>query len=121
VKVLLAALLLSTVAPADGAEQWRGYAVRHGSLARVAAERGMSTRGVLFASPLVPLGTRLCVRSEQAPKPICGVVVDVPQPRHKAWQLRERRYLEVTPALAWRLCEDPTGLPRDCPVTITRG
>lgn len=119
--VLLAAMvLLGTVTPAGGRSEWSGVAARHNSLARVAAERGMDTRGVLFASPIAPLGARLCVSSARAPKPVCGTVVDVPQARHRAWQMRERRYIEVALWLARRLCDDPTGLPSSCPVTIAR-
>jgi hypothetical protein len=96
-----------------------GFAARHRSLANVATNRGMSSRGVLFASPLAPIGTRLCVSSKRMPTPVCGTVVDVPQPQHRTWQLETRRYIEVSPTLATHLCIDSTGPPRLCPVVIT--
>lgn len=116
---LLAALSLLLPATVAGASPVRhGFAVRHNSLAAVAAERGMDPRGVLFASPLYPLGTRMCVKSDRIKAPICGRVVDVPRPAHHAWQLAERRYVEVSQAIANRLCIDPTGLPGQCPVIV---
>lgn len=119
--ILIATLLFLPASSAGASGHWQGVAARHNSLAHVAALRGMDPRGTLFASPLVPLGTRLCVDSPINAAPICGVVVDVPQPYDRAWQIREGRFIEVQPWIARRLCPDPTGRPRDCPVTITRG
>lgn len=118
-RLMLAAVLLllpATVAGASGT--YSGFAVRHRSLARVAALRGMDTTGVLFASPLAPLGTRLCVTSDRSPEPTCGTIVDVPQPEDHAWQLANGRIIEVSPAIARRLCKDATGLPSQCPVDV---
>lgn len=121
-RVLLIAMVIVGARPLAGKGRvWEGVAARHDSLVRVAAKRGMSTKGVLLASPLVPLGTRLCVSSDKAPEPICGTVVDIPQPQHRAWQMREERYIEGSMGLMRRLCPDPTGLPKDCPVTVTLG
>ena len=96
----------------------KGLAAQHRSLAAVAAERGMSTKGTLFASPLAPIGARLCVSSEKIPEQVCGTVVDIPLPKHRQWQLDTGRLIEVTPRLAARLCIDPTARPNMCPVTI---
>lgn len=117
-RLLLSALLVSLLVEPASATPIHGVAARHTKLERVAHLRGMSASGVLFASPLVPLGTRLCVTSRRVTRPICGVVVDVPQPRHRAWQLETGRIIEVQPAVARRLCLDDTGPPRDCPVTV---
>jgi hypothetical protein len=78
----------------------------------------MDPSGVLFASPIAPIGARLCVSSARHPEQICGVVVDVPQPRHRQWQIDTGRIIEVQPQLAGRLCEDPAGPPRSCPVFV---
>lgn len=119
IRLFVALALLLSAMPATSAPRVRsGFAVRHNSLAHVAAVRGMSSRGVLFASPLYPIGTRMCVDSARLAEPICGVVVDVPQPAHHAWQLAERRYVEVSQGIANRLCKDPTGLPSQCPVDV---
>lgn len=121
IRLFVALALLVPATSATGAPRVRsGFAVRHNSLARVAAVRGMDSRGVLFASPLYPIGTRMCVKSARITEPICGVVVDVPQPAHYAWQLAERRYVEVSQYVANLLCIDPTGLPSQCPVTVWR-
>lgn len=111
---LLAALQLQPASAATTA----GYAARHTKLERVARLRGMDDQGVLFASPIAPLGTRLCVTSQKATTWLCGRVVDVPKPEHRAWQIRTGRIVEVQPAVARLLCSDPTGPPRDCPVTV---
>lgn len=114
----LAFLLASLLAqPASAAHT--GFAATHRSLEKVARIRGMDSSGVLFASPIAPLGTRLCVSSKRHPEPMCGTVTDIPQPRHRAWQIRTGRIVEVQPAVARLLCADPAGLPRQCPVSVT--
>lgn len=115
--LLLAALILTPQAPAHASVQ-RGFAARHRTLERVAHIRNMDSRGVLFASPIAPLGARLCVTSRRVKQPICGTVTDVPQPQHRAWQIRTGRILEVQPAVARVLCQDPSGPPSMCPVRV---
>jgi hypothetical protein len=114
--IVVAWLCVAPVAP----QGHTGYAAQHTKLARVARARGMDPTGHLFASPLAPLGARLCVSSAVMPDPVCGRIVDIPQPHHRKWQLREGRIIEVDPQLAGRLCEDPAGPPRSCPVTLWR-
>lgn len=80
----------------------------------------MDASGVLFASPIAPLGSRLCVSSRRAPEPICGTVVDICQPEHCTWQRETGRIVEVQPEVARRLCRDATGPPRDCPIVLWR-
>lgn len=118
IRLALAGLLLASVEHADAARA--GYAAQHRSLARVARVRGMDASGVLFASPIAPIGARLCVSSPRHPDRICGAVVDGPQPAHREWQLRTGRIIEVQPEIARLLCTDPTGPPRSCPVNVTR-
>lgn len=117
-RLLLAFLLASLLQPVSAAQT--GFAAQHRSLSRVARVRGMDARGVLFASPIAPLGSRLCVSSRRAPEPICGVVVDTCQPEHCTWQLETGRIIEVQPEVARRLCADPAGPPRDCPIVLWR-
>lgn len=117
---LLAACLLAglQIQPAHAAQS--GFAAQHRSLARVARVRGMETTGVLFASPLAPLGARLCVSSQRAPEGVCGTVVDTARPEHRDWQIRMGRIVEVDPAVARLLCRDASGPPSGCPVLVTR-
>jgi hypothetical protein len=116
--LLLVALLAGLLHPAQAAQT--GFAARHSSLARVARVRGLDPRGVLFASPIASIGTRLCVSSARHPEQICGTVVDGPKPEHRAWQIETGRIIEVQPEVARRLCRDASGPPRDCPVSVTR-
>ena len=116
--VLFVLLLTLAVQPASAAPM-HGVAATHTKLERVARIRHMDATGVLFASPLAPLGTRLCVSSRQVSRPICGKVVDIPQAQHRAWQIETGRIIEVQPAIARLLCVDPTGLPSQCPVVVS--
>jgi len=118
----MARLILASVLalPFQPARQYHGLAAQHRSLARVATLRGMDATGILFASPIVPIGTTICLNSRRMPGPVCGVAVDTCQPRHCAWQVRTKRIVEVQPDLARRLCDDPTGLPKMCPVKVWR-
>jgi len=118
----MARLILASVLalPFQPARQYHGLAAQHRSLARVATLRGMDATGILFASPIVPIGTTICLNSRRMPVATCGVVVDTCMPEHCAWQVRTKRIVEVQPDLARRLCDDPDGPPRDCPVTIWR-
>ena len=120
-KLLLAATL-AAILPAipAKADVVHGLAARHTKLERVARIRGMDPTGILFASPLAPIGTLLCVSSRRMPEPVCGRVVDICHPDHCAWQLRTGRIVEVQPHIARLLCVDPTGPPRDCPIVLWR-
>jgi hypothetical protein len=116
----LAVLLAALPSPARAAPARHGVAAQHRTLDRVARVRGMSAAGVLFASPIDPIGAIVCVTSARHPGPICGRVVDTAQPRHRAWQIRTGRIVEVQPAVARLLCRDPSGPPRQCAVTTWR-
>lgn len=113
-------LLLLLFHPAPARQEWQGYAAQHRSLERVARVRGMDASGVLFASPIAPVGSRLCVSSVRVPHGICGTVVDGPRPEHRDWQIRTGRIIEVQPSIARHLCRDASGPPRDCPVEVRR-
>lgn len=117
-RLLCAALLVSLLQPAQAAQT--GVAAQHRSLARVARVRGLDDRGVLFASPIAPLGARLCVSSARLPTPLCGQVVDIPRPEHRQWQIETGRIIEVQPEVARRLCRDASGPPSGCPVRVWR-
>jgi hypothetical protein len=117
-RLVLCLMLVCVVHPAQSAQT--GFASQHRSLSRVARVRHMNPTGVLFASPLAAIGERLCVSSVKHPEQICGVVVDVPQPEHRQWQIETGRIIEVQLAIARRLCVDPTGLPSMCPVRVWR-
>lgn len=97
-----------------------GVAAQHRSLERVARIRKMPDTGVLFASPLYPVGTRVCVTSRRMKQPTCGIVVDGPMPEHRAWQLRTKRIVEVQPEVAKKLCQDPSGPPSMCKISLWR-
>jgi hypothetical protein len=116
-RLMLVCALLGHVQPAQ-ATTHHGIAAQHRLLERVARLRGLSDQGILFASPIAPIGARLCVSSAVMPDPVCGTTVDTCQPRHCQWQVRTGRIIEVDPQLAGRLCVDPTGPPRSCPVTV---
>ena len=119
-RMACALLLVALSVQPIHAAPMRGLAAQHRTLARVAQKRGMDSSGVLFASPIAPLGSRLCVSSQRAPEPTCGRVVDICQPEHCAWQVRTGRIIEVDPAVARRLCRDASGPPRDCPIKLWR-
>jgi hypothetical protein len=118
-RLMLVCALLCLPQPAQ-ATTHHGIAAQHRSLERVATVRGMDPAGHLFASPLAPIGARLCVSSAVMPEQICGTTVDTCQPRHCQWQIDTGRIIEVQPAVAKLLCADPTGLPSQCPVKVWR-
>lgn len=117
-RLLLIALLTATLQPARSHQT--GFAAQHRYLERVARHRGLEASGVLFASPIAPIGSRLCVSSRRLPDGICGLVVDGPRPEHRRWQIETGRIIEVQPEIARRLCRDASGPPRDCPVEVSQ-
>jgi hypothetical protein len=118
-RLMLVCALLCLPQPAQ-ATTHHGIAAQHRSLERVARVRGMDAGSILFASPIAPIGARLCVSSAVMPEPVCGTVVDEPQPHHRQWQIDTGRIIEVQPDVARRLCRDASGPPRDCPVRVWR-
>ncbi len=119
IKALALGTLIMIAAPIVAAPR-QGYAARHNSLERVARTRGMPAVGYLFASPLYPIGARVCVAARRVRQALCGTIVDVPQPQHKAWQLRTGRIIEVQPRVALLLCGTARGRPDECPIRLWR-